>query len=70
MIEAAADQPIDLSMDSQTFRLFYIGMESLESGFARGDMTGNATKARAIVTFFDWPRQAGSQPASGSRESV
>ena len=66
MLSGTGDQPIDLSMDSQAFHLFYIGMLSLETGFAEGDMTGNAAKARSFFGLFDWPRQAGSQRSSAA----
>jgi alkyl sulfatase BDS1-like metallo-beta-lactamase superfamily hydrolase len=50
--------PIDLSMGSQAFRLFYIGALSLDTGFAEGEMTGDEAKAQAFFELFDWPRQA------------
>jgi alkyl sulfatase BDS1-like metallo-beta-lactamase superfamily hydrolase len=52
-------EPIDISMDSKAFRLFYIGMLSLETGFAEGDMTGNKAQAQSFLELFDWPRQTG-----------
>ena len=51
------DEPVDLSMDSQAFRLFYIGKLSLDTGFAEGQMTGDKAKARAFFDLFDWPGQ-------------
>jgi alkyl sulfatase BDS1-like metallo-beta-lactamase superfamily hydrolase len=51
------DAPIDLSMDSQAFRLFYIGELSVDTGFAEGQMTGDKAKARAFFDLFDWPGQ-------------
>ena len=50
-------EPIDISMDSRAFRLFYIGMLSLKTGFAEGEMTGNKAKAKSFFELFDWPRQ-------------
>jgi hypothetical protein len=43
----------DISMDSQTFRLFYIGMLSLENGFSEGEITGNKAKAQSFFELFD-----------------
>lgn len=51
------DEPVDLSMDSQAFRLFYIGKLSLETGLAEGRMTGDKAKAQAFFDLFDWPGQ-------------
>ncbi len=59
VLSGAAGEPIDLSMDSQAFRLFYIGALSLETGFVEGAMTGDPAKARSFFELFDWPRQAG-----------
>jgi alkyl sulfatase BDS1-like metallo-beta-lactamase superfamily hydrolase len=63
-------EPIDISMDSRAFRLFYIGMLSLETGFAEGEMTGNRAKAKSFFELFDWPRQTGSHhPDAGGLPS-
>ncbi len=55
---STADESADLCMNSRTFRLFYIGMQSLEKGFRKGDMTGNEEKAQSFFSLFDWPSQA------------
>jgi alkyl sulfatase BDS1-like metallo-beta-lactamase superfamily hydrolase len=59
VLSGTGDEPIDVSMDSQAFRLFYIGMLPLETGFEGGDMTGDRARAQSFFGLFDWPRQAG-----------
>ncbi len=46
----------DLAMNSNDFRLFYIGMLSLEKGIEKGDITGDAKAALAFIGMFDWPK--------------
>jgi alkyl sulfatase BDS1-like metallo-beta-lactamase superfamily hydrolase len=70
VLSGTGDEPIDISMDSQTFRLFYIGALSVETGFEGGDMTGNRAKAESFLGLFDWPRQAGNRPATGSKRPL
>ena len=66
VLSGAGEEPIDLSMDSQAFRLFYIGMLSLETGFDGGEMTGDREKARSFFDLFDWPGRPGKQPPGDS----
>ncbi|MDX1734268.1 MAG: alkyl sulfatase dimerization domain-containing protein, partial [Halioglobus sp.] len=55
VVPAASTGPADLSMDSDTFRLFYIGRLSLETGFSQGRMRGELTAAQSFIDYFDWP---------------
>jgi alkyl sulfatase BDS1-like metallo-beta-lactamase superfamily hydrolase len=62
VLSGTGAEPIDISMDSKAFRLFYIGMLSLETGFAEGDMTGNKAQAQSFFGLFDWPSQTEGGP--------
>ena len=58
--EVSPEKPgsvVDIEMDSQTFRLFYIGVQSLEDAFNRGLMTGDPKKAASFFSLFDWPNE-------------
>jgi len=59
VLPAPGDETAEISMDSESFRLFYVGMLSLETGFAEGNMIGNNAKAQSFFKLFDWPRQTG-----------
>lgn len=58
VLSGKGDWPADISMDSQTFRLFYIGLLSLQTGFLEGNMIGNKADAQAFFALFDWPQQS------------
>jgi alkyl sulfatase BDS1-like metallo-beta-lactamase superfamily hydrolase len=58
VLSGTVDESADVSMDSRSFRLFYIGELSLETGFVDGVMTGNKAKAQSFFELFDWPGQA------------
>lgn len=45
----------DMSLDSATFRQFYVGALSLSEGFADGTMQGDQKAVRAFFDYFDWP---------------
>lgn len=65
VLPATPNQQKDISMghiamDSEAFRLFYIGLLSLDKGFANGEMTGHNDKAHTFFQLFDWPNQSGS----------
>ena len=45
----------DLSLDSQAFRLFYIGQLDLREGFDGGEMSGGLARAEEFFQLFDWP---------------
>jgi len=47
----------DLAMDSESFRLFYIGALPLDEGLASGQIKGNSTKVQTFFRRFDWPGQ-------------
>ena len=48
----------DISMDSQSFRLFYIGLLSLDEGFEQGKIKGDKALATSFFSHFDWPKNA------------
>ncbi|BFM15788.1 hypothetical protein R50073_19710 [Maricurvus nonylphenolicus] len=45
----------DITMDSETFRLFYIGEVALQQGFTDKKIAGDKAKAAAFFDVFDWP---------------
>ncbi len=59
------DKAVDIAMDSEAFHLFYIGVLSLQSGFAEGQINGNNAKAQSFFQLFDWPRRSKNQVATG-----
>jgi len=51
------DGAADLSLDSETLRLFYIGEMPLAEGFAAGRLRGDEDLAREFFAYFEWPGQ-------------
>ncbi|MCW8863889.1 MAG: MBL fold metallo-hydrolase [Colwellia sp.] len=58
VFNADENSKADISMDSQSFRLFYIGLLPLDEGFEQGKMKGDKALAVSFFSHFDWPKNA------------